>query len=154
MRILAGIARALVKLALFALFVWLFVRPFFLMVASFFTGRGPGVIRWTSEFMGMLFRSVAMYFGMSLLLSITRKLQAHRFAQIVAGFATAAALCWFFTRGIGMVILGLAKLMSLTISVLAVLIVGVLILLAVAKYNPGTLLVLALMLKDEDEDDL
>lgn len=153
MRIFTGIARALVKLALFTLFVWLFVRPFFLLVASFFTSNSPGLIRCMSEVMGMLLRAVLMYFGMSMLLSIAQKLQNHRFAQIAAGLAATAALLWFLTKGVDRIILWIAELMSLAVSILAMICVGAVALSVIGECSSGTLLFLALMQKDKDEDE-
>lgn len=153
MRVLRGIMRALVKLALFALFAWLFVKPFALLAASFFTSQSPGIIRETTEFMGILFRTVLLYLGLAIPLSITHKLREHRFAQIVAGFASTALLCWFIQKAIGAVVIGMAKLMSAAVAVIAAFAMLAAVVGVFCKYNPGTLFAFWLMFGDKDDED-
>lgn len=154
MRILRNIGRAIIKLALFALFAYLLARPYAVGVVSLITERLPGPVEFVSGVMGFISRLVFLFVGMVLSFMLTRKVGELRLVQIVIGYASMAGMYWLaenIARLIGYVFGGLVHAILM---VGAALIIGFILLFAILKLSDsGGILLLAALLKDNDDDD-
>lgn len=154
MRILQGVGRAIVKLALFALFAHLLARPYAVGVVSLITEPLPGPVEFVSGIMSFVSRLAFLFAGMALSYILTRKVGEHRPVQVVVGFASMAGMYWLaenIARLVGYVFGGLVQGILM---VGAAIITGSALLIAILKLSDfGGILLLAALLKDDHNAD-
>ena len=152
MRILENIGRAIIKLALFALFAYLLARPYAVAVVSLITERLPGPVEFVSGVMGFISRLVFLFVGMVLSYMLTRKVGELRLVQIVVGFASMTGMYWLaatIARFIGQVI---GVLVKGILAVGAVIVIGCALVFVVLRIvGFGSVFLLGL-LRDDDDD--
>ena len=152
MRILENIGRAIIKLAIFALFAHLLARPYAVGVVSLITERLPGPVEFASGVMGFISRLVFLFVGMVLSYMLTRKVGELRLVQIIVGYASMAGMYWLaenIARFIGQVI---GVLVKGVLVMGAVIVIGCVVLLAVLKIlGFGSVFLLSLS-RDDDDD--
>ena len=154
MRILQGIGRAIIKLALFAFFAHMLAEPFVMCIVSLLTRPFPSIVESMTGITGYVSRLAILYAGMILSCKLTQKVREFRLLQIVIGFATMAGACWL-AENIGAIIGSIfGAIVKGILAMGTTMLIAVAILVVLFKTTSyGTLLFLGLFGNSSDDDD-
>ena len=145
------IARAIIKLAIFAFFVCALVKPFVLLLLSVANDNtDPGVVGFVARSMGILAQLTILYMGMFVSYVVTRKLRHYRLLQIVTGFALMGGIYWLAKYACLQVVSWIAALVSgmFTVALIVVIALAALCIFLWAATGPWAFIA-CLMLKDD-----
>lgn len=113
MGISKSIARAILKLALFILFIYLLAKPFGILMLSFWDRRTePSVVEFVSRLIGIASQFSIMYIGMLISFFITRKLRRVRLMQVLTGFSIMAGAYYLSVHALRTIIAWAAVLVG------------------------------------------